>query len=235
MKVAAAEPLERHCKHYRDQLSSALATFQEWCSGAGKPALAEICSDSYVVCQLLVEFGRVQRLLTPSKTKVFKHAVLAMQTLFRRLKGHLPDAWDEVKLWEARLPQRMRTPSHRSLAWALFVEALALGFVHDCSNAAQWITVGIGILVCFEGLLRPFELTNLRRRAVGLPSEGFALLQRGVRPAILVIEKAKNAKAMGRTQMSTIHHHVIVRWLTWICQGLPADARIFVSTTVKFR
>ena len=51
---------------------------------------------------------------------------------------------------------------------------------------------------------------------------------------VLVIDDPKNAEQMGRQQVVTIRDPICIRWLVWICEGLPQDALVFPGGVVSY-
>ena len=68
------------------------------------------------------------------KISWYKHAILAAQTLARRLRGQLAGAWDVAEVWSASLPVSLRRPCPESLLWLLFTEAVVLATAVDTNR-----------------------------------------------------------------------------------------------------
>ena len=78
--------------------------------------------------------------------------------------------------------------------------------------------------LCFEGLLRPGELCQLRVADIDLPMGGWEATENvGM---ILTIRKPKTRRIY-HTQFVLIKNVSLIRWMSWWMQGLDPGRRVF--------
>ena len=209
--------------------------FQTWCGLLACVPLEDATSDAGVLCRYLVEY--IQFLFDNGESKNHaKHAILAVQHRFRFIdKRELKPAWDSIKSWEALRPGKLRTPCPHLIASALFVLAVCKGLFTDVPRRGAWLSLAVGILCCFHGLLRVGEFCNLTRGDVRLPDDSWTELGFTLFQATLVLRSPKNQRSMGRNQVAVISDLVTVRWLSWLCYDLPSRTLLMPGGTTRFR
>ena len=93
------------------------------------------------------------------------------------------------------------------------------------------MSFGTMLILGFHALLRPGELCQLRRKHFTLPNQW---LHAGVQRIVVTLENPKNSSTMGCRQVAVVDNVVVIRWLTWILQGLPGEALVFTGGTSAF-
>eukprot|EP00973_Karenia_brevis_P073270 10178513-Karenia_brevis.AAC.1 len=94
-----------------------------------------------------------------------KHVVLALQHFHPALRKKLSRPWDALKAWGASIPSTHRVPVTSELVKVLFGFSLDAAF-GDRRKCGMWLCFAVLIRVGFYALLRPGEITQLRRRDV---------------------------------------------------------------------
>ena len=120
------------------------------------------------------------------------------------------------------LPVSLRVPLPVAVWRCLHVLALVKGLVSDTRRSRLWLDFGLYLLLGFHGLLRPGEITDLRRLHVAIPTD-FSI---GGAPCIVVrIDAPKTRKSNGRVQHVVIHDVSAVDWIQWhLCDRQPNEA-----------
>ena len=85
--------------------------------------------------------------------------ISALQNRFPSLKTHLLASWRAAKAWSYLEPGHFRKPWPEDLVWAVAGLAFELG----------WWGVGMGVILGLYGLLRPGEISNLKREDIRTP------------------------------------------------------------------
>ena len=99
-----------------------------------------------------------------------RQSLLSAQQDNRHLRTGLAKAWDSITSWEQISPISMRVPVPWLVLDAMFVAALIRGFsAAGTTLARDYISFAVGLLVGFDALLRPGELTILTPRKIALP------------------------------------------------------------------
>ena len=157
-----------------------------------------------------------------------RHAILAVQHLWRGLKGSLKRAWDSIQSWQMTLSARNRIPFPLEVIDALFVWAIlaATDFPHF---APLLYSFSVCLRLGFHGLLRPGELWRLTCGDIRLPWSG----GHGA-PLTGALRDTKNRRFLGRSQFFMISEAALVRWMEWFMLGRsqldllwPYSARAF--------
>ena len=126
----------------------------------------------------------------------------------------LRSTWSAIRGWRALQPVRSRVPLSRMLLQALLITSLARGNAESGRTREIWWSSMLACWLCFEGLLRPGELRQLRVADVDLPMGGW---EAGM---ILTIRKPKTRRIC-RTNVS------LMRWMSWWMQGFDPGRRVF--------
>eukprot|EP00973_Karenia_brevis_P012327 1674518-Karenia_brevis.AAC.1 len=143
--------------------------------------------------------------------------------MFPVLKKRLQRPWDALKSWRSRMPTSHRTPITEELLRAMFIYSLERGFGSNrCSF--WWFCFAVLIRIGFFALLRPGELTQLRREDVGICDD-----PTGTKVAVLIIRQPKNRASLGMTQCAVVRDACSVRWLEWFIQGVPNSCKLWIS------
>ena len=216
---------------YRKTLDISLDRLKMWCVLHSKPLPETVIAEEATVNRMLVDHVQF---LHDEKYGVSagRHAILAMQTRFRSLSGHLTEAWDSVKSWEQLAPVRLRTPIPDLVLEAMFVFAMFTGFTSTGRAMRDWISFAVGLLTCFDGLLRPGEWAILTASKVMLPT---SRLQRLVQRGLLTVTNGKNRRVFGRIQIAMVDRPTTLSWLSWLTSGMEGHCRLLPGGTSAFR
>jgi len=162
-----------------------------------------------------------------NKFHVTKHAVLALQLQFPRLRYHMGATWRALRRWETLRPWKPRVPVTEELMFVLFLQALDLGMRASGQVRRLWFSLAILIRIGFYGLLRPGEGAKLRRSDV-------MIIQPFMKPrvAVLAIASPKTQRVLGagRSQFTTIRDTATVDWLAAFVSGMPPEQRLWPSS-----
>ena len=213
----------RISKPYRRRLRVALSQFACWLIHSCRPPLEEVLNSAVQAASCLADYGNFLYAQSPVRHSDFKHAILAVQTVRREFRGLLTEAWDTLGSWHMKIPFGMRVPMVRELLWAMFAQALTLGFVLNTSQAGGWLCSAVAFLTGYHAMLRPGELGALRRADIELPD----LEGPGDPVVVLSVKSPKNFRAMGRIQTAVIRDMVTIRWLIWLCRDVPRSSLLF--------
>ena len=216
---------------YRRALDTAFDRFNIWCVVNSHPLPATLEHDAVCMNRLLVQYVRF---LFDEQYGIFagRHAVLAVQTKLRPLRGHLTQAWDSVKSLDLVAPISMRVPMPDLILQAMFVFAMVTGFQSTGKAARDWLSFGVGLLASFDALLRPGEFALLGAGKVFLPT---SRLYRHVSRGLLTIVNGKNRRVFGRIQIAMCDSALTLCWLEWLTTGMAPQARLLPGGTSAFR
>lgn len=215
---------------YRARLHDAASGFYQYCKRRGH-SLRQLSKSASLTGDLLVDY--VQTLYDNQKPLwVAKHAVLAMQTIFRHHRGHLRRAWDSIQSWQLERPIRSRVPLRPELLEAICTYAVLAALRFDRKRALVWWSFTVSLKVAFHGLLRPKELFNLRCSEIRLP-QSRVFMDSWV--SVITILEPKNRAAMGRVQVRLIRDSDTLAWMLWFIPHLPGSCRLWVSSPRTFR
>ena len=158
-------------KAYRGRLSSGLDLVLRWLL-CRDPVLMTDLNDGSIdlplLDQLLAEFVSECWELQLSFS-LSKHAILGMQTRYRRIRGFIPRAWDCIGVWEARREHRSRSPIDVKIVDYLF--AVCVSWACDCAErACSLYSMAVLMKLAFYGLMRPGEFLSLRAEDVSISS-----------------------------------------------------------------
>ena len=156
-----------------------------------------------------------------------KETILAMQTVFRHLKGRLRAAWDSVSSWRLRNPVRSRVPMRFEILLGLCRYGCLAAARLDQGRALLWLAWVTSLLAGFWGLLRPKELFGLHRSCVRLPGR-FRVSNQNL--AVFTVLEPKNRAFMGRVQVRLVRDPVCVRWLEWWWKDMLPEQPIWPAT-----
>ena len=74
-----------------------------------------------------------------------RNAILAVQHVFRHIKGCFVKAWDSVRSWETLEPVSLRSPIPPLILQAIVAYAFLRGFTSSAASAARdWISFAFG-------------------------------------------------------------------------------------------
>ncbi len=213
---------------YRKTQDVSFDRLKLWCVLHSKPLPETIVAEESTVNRLLVD--HVQFLYDEKYgVSAGRHAILAMQTRFRALRGRLREAWDSVRSWEQLAPIRLRTPIPDLVLEAMFAFAMITGFTSTGRAMRDWISFGVGLLTCFDGLLRPGEWAILTASKVMMPT---SRLQRLVQRGLLTVTNGKNRRVFGRIQIAMVDRPTT---LSWLMSGMEGHCRLLPGGTSAFR
>jgi len=204
---------------YRSRLGKAGSVLAGW-ARERQVCLEVAALDPEVMTELLISF--LQDLFQLGAAHwLGLHAVLAVQTRWRHLKGKLRGAWDSVGSWDLLRPIHSRTPLPLVVLRALHRFGVLAAVALEPSLAPRWWAFAVVVQVAFFGLLRPSELWRLSRANTRVPS-GRSLLAEPL--AVLTIVEPKNRRFGGRLQVRAVRDRTAVAWISWMARDLlPAD------------
>ena len=216
---------------YRTQLEKSFDRFKSWAVMHNRGIPEDYETDVEGMNELLVD--HIQFLYENQfGVSAARHILLAIQKRFKLLRPFLSEAWDSVKSWEQRAPVSLRLPVPPLVRDALFSFAMLKGFNSSGTEARDWLTFGVGILVCFEALLRPCEWTELIAQRVAVPGRRIqSLLHNG----LLTIVNGKNRRVFGRVQVAILEDPRTLAWITWLVTDMNPGVKLFHGGTAKFR
>ncbi len=216
---------------YRKTLDASFDRLTIWCTVQGRPLPETLENDVAAINNLVVD--HVQFLFREQYgLSAGRHAVLAVQTKFRSLRGRLTVAWDSIRSWEQLAPISLRVPMPALVLQAMFTFAMLTGFTSVGKAARDWISFGVGLITCFDGLLRPGEWALLTAGKALMPSSRLARINgRG----LLTIVNGKNRRVFGRIQIAMVDSPQVVSWLTWLCNGMEGHMRLLPGGAAAFR
>ena len=221
---------DRLSSAYRTRLTQAAAGFDTWCRKQGL-RLDRLAKDPQRMSETLVAY--VQHLHDAgSALWVATHAVLAMQTMFRPLRGRLRAAWDSVLSWRMQAPVKSRVPMPEKIMLALCRYAVLAAVSLDTQHSLIWWNFMAVLRLSFHGLLRPKEIFGPFCSDVRASGPG-SLLHSDV--AVLTIREPKNRAHMGRLQVRLIREPTTVRWICWLTESLPGGSPLWLFSPQRFR
>ena len=218
----------RTSKTYRMHLQRALATLLYWVS-LGSFAALDWLADPLLTNQVLCEF--VQHVFASGgKIGLGRHAILAVQTSRRELRGKLGRAWDTIKSWQLKLPLKSRAPIPEDLLRAMFGFSIAEGL--SASKDLDVLTAfafAILLRIGFHCLLRPAELLKLTVGDVRLPVSAYE-----PNIAVIKLRDPKNRATLGRFQFVMVTDESLVAYLQWFLKGVEPHVHLWPGTSSKF-
>ena len=162
-----------------------------------------------------------------------RHAILCMQNRFHLCRSQLKRSWNSVKSWEMIRPVNLRTPMPPLILECMFTCAMYLGFTATSSRwARDWISFGVGLIVSYEGLLRPGEWCFLNSDCICLPTSQLHGL---TKTGLIRIRNGKNRRVFGREQISIVESPRALAWLDWLTKDMPKSCRLSPGGTARFR
>ena len=160
------------------------------------------------------------------------HAILAFEKSYPQFHKKLRPTWNSVRTWKLRLDISLRVPIPPQILHAVVLFCITSGLVWDRPSAHIWIPFGIQLWMGFEGLLRPGEMQKVCRKDVSLPSHSaFTFSQ----CAMILITNPKNRATFGRMQTAIVRQPNLIKWLEWMCVGLPKAARLNPTPLPRLR
>ena len=96
----------------------------------------------------------------------------------------------------------------------------------------MYFGAAISFMVGFYGLLRPSEIVCLKVSHLGLPS---SILLGGARCIVIMVDRPKTRRHLGRRQFGLVDDADIVAWVEWYIQGLGQDEKIFPGSGSELR
>ena len=216
---------DRLSLQYRSRLNQALTRFGFWISKR-KMSLSGLAADPERANAFLIDY--IQSLFGHGRPFGFaKEAILAMQKVFRHLKGRLRAAWDSVSSWRLRNPVHSRVPMRFGMLLGLCRYGCLAAARLDQGRALLWLAWVTSLQAGFWGLLRPKELFGLHRSCVGLPGR-FRVSNENL--AVFKALEPKNRAFMGRVQVRLVRDPLCVRWLEWWCTDMLPEQPIWPAT-----
>ena len=202
--------MTRLCDDYKNRLVLAGELFRDFCRSRGKSVVV-LAAEPRGMTEMLIKF--IDHLHDSSKPLwIASHAILAMQTWDRSLRGHLTAAWDSVQSWKLERPVRSRVPMPKSILTAVAYVAVLHGMSFEPHNVHMWLSFSVCVRVAFYALLRPKELFGLTKHCLRLPVSRVVI---GSFVGVCTILDPKNRAFMGRLQARMIKDAGTLEWLLW--------------------
>ena len=221
---------ERLSKAYRGRLAQSYRDLARWCKAQGF-SLSAVARSPEKANSILIDF--IQWLFK-NKQALWKavHAGLALQTVYRALRGNLRAAWDSILSWKLMSPVRSRLPLPEMLMLGLCRYAVLAAAQLDRPRARRRFAFQAMLRIRFYALLRPKEIWNLKRCHVRYPGCA-SLLSEPV--GVLMITEPKNRAFLGRRQVRLIRDQAAVEWLRWIAEGAAGEEALWRFSPHLFR
>ena len=215
-----SSPLERLrlSVTYRHHLTRGAQALQSWCVHSGVVFSAALSHEQMDLLLLgFVHFCWTGQL----PFYIARAAVLQVQTWAPRYRWKLPRVWNALKSWKRLKPSIPRTPLPLDLVPVLFLRALELARA-EATRAEGWPWLSLAVLIRtgFFGLLRPGEITKLKRRDVQI------VLKSGSPPLALIAlrdPKTSYVEGAGAHQFVCIREVATVQWLAYFVAGLKPE------------
>ena len=221
---------ERLSRAYRSRLEFAGAGFAAWCRERGLE-LRALVQDKDQMNEALI--AHVQDLFKFGKALWHAtHAVLAVQTACRQLRGSLRGAWDSILAWRFREPVRSRTPLPRLLMEAFCRYGAFAAMSHGAESQLIWWNFCVVLRTGFFALLRPKELFGLRVKELRLPHQ-WSLLSEHI--AVATILSPKNRAHSGRLQVRIVRDPACVDWLLWMTRDFSPETPLWLFSPRRFK
>lgn len=222
---------ERLSPAYRHRLWKAGNLFAQFCQSHHHHHLQHVLMDANRANTALIEFIQhtyeIRRPLW-----LATHAVLAVQTVNRELKGHLRPAWDSIQSWRLTRPVQSRTPLPEFVMKALCYFGVMQAMYYDTNRALVWFPFSVNLRFAFYALFRPREMFMLVRCCLKLP---FRSLLGGGRVAVATILDPKNRAFMGRLQVRMVRDFAAIAWMEWYVEGMSPSAPLWPFSDHIFR
>ena len=218
----------RVSRNYRNNLENAYGFLLLWIS-TSQWRSRTWSTESQTANQVLCEF--IQWCYgSGGKIGTARHAVLAVQTVHRELRGRLGRAWDCVKSWQLEVPLRSRVPMPADLVRAFFAFSIAraLESTNDLDKLT-WFSFGVLVRLGYECLLRPAEILKLTVGDVRLPKSTYE-----PRVAVIRLRDTKNRASLGRFQFCMVEDNGLVSWIEWLVSGNVPETRLWPGGAEKF-
>ncbi len=221
--ASAARPVQNLQKDrlspvYRNRLAQSGALLFNWTLRQGYNLMAVVCKPMQIN-QLLIEF--VQWLFDNKYALgIAVHAILAVQTRWRPLRGHLRAAWDSVSAWKMSRPVKSRIPIPLPLLRALCHLGCIMATIWDTDRSYLWFAVVVALQTGYHALARPKELLSVLVKHIKLPTV-WSLSDTFL--AVVNVLDPKNKAYMGRIQVRLIRDVATIKWLQWFTDHLHED------------
>ena len=221
---------DRLSKGYKARLLQAGKMFATFCESQGF-VLQHVLHNSPIANTALIAFIQFTY---DSRRPIWvgTHAILALQTANRHMKGLLRPAWDSIQSWKLSTPVCSRVPMPESVLKAFCYFAVMQGLQFDTSNSYMWLVFSICLRLGFYALLRPKELLQLTKGCLKLP---LGRLLNSSAVAVATIRDPKNRAFMGRLQVRMIRDPAAIEWLSWYAPCLPPSALLWPFSEHSFR
>jgi len=214
---------------YKARLAAAGDLFRDFCRSRRK-SVATVAQNPRDMTDLLVQF--IDFLHDCSKPLwLASHAILAMQTWDRSLRGQLTGAWDSVLSWKMERPVHSRVPMPKSILTAVAYVAVLQGMSLEPHNILMWLSFSVCVRVGFYALLRPKELFELTKRCLRLPTSRVVI---GNFVGVCTILDPKNRAFMGRLQARMIKDTGTLEWLLWYCAHMNESQVLWPYSDRRF-
>ena len=222
--------LDRRCEVNLDTaggLSSIVASrrvhlfneFASWASAELRCRFVQICSTGLLLSTALVGYGKFL-FYSGAPKYTFSETINACADRFKHYRSFYASAWAVLSRWEEE------EPGERSMIIpvSVFKAAVCLAILWG------WPVFAAGLLIGFNGLLRPGEFLRLRRRDLILPRDVLS----DIPLAYVCILGAKTKRFMQR-QHAKISDATTVLFLDRLFGHLAPSVPLFSSSPSVFR
>ncbi|CAE7640566.1 SUF4 [Symbiodinium sp. CCMP2592] len=200
----------------RDQL---FQQFRSWAELELDCSFNQLCSTGLLLCTVLVAYGKFL-FYGGSPRYIFSETINACTDQFKHYRQFFSAAWSVLTRWQEE------EPGERSMVIpvSVFKAAVALALLWS------WPLFAAGLLLGFNGLLRPGEFLLLRRRDLILPQD----LLTDLPLAYVRIVGGKTRRYMQR-QHAKISDAITVNFLSSLFGHLPPEEPLFNCSPFVFR
>ena len=215
---------------YRDRLEKGELLFRVFCRRNGSSP-EQVAHDPDLASDWLVRYLQWAFDQDEPFSKAL-HAILAMQTKFRHLRGKLKATWDSIMSWKMTRGVSSRVPARLEIVRALSYTAALAAWTNSLGAVPLWMAFCFCVRVAFFSLLRPKELFGLRRRHLQMLGPGCF---RDLAVLLLRIDDPKNKYHLGRVQVRLVRDPPTISWAIWLFASAPPNFPVWPSTPSAFR
>jgi integrase len=222
--------LTRTSSSYHSSLSSSWVLLCDYAKvhGLTSPAtasLSDVAANSLLTAYIQHAYEKGEHI------RHSRHAILAVQTAHRHLRGKLRQSWDGLQSWAEELPSSLRTPLPLLCFKAMVCLSRIFGLSSKGRAAFTWFVFANLLELGYWGMLRPGELFNLKREHVALPSSGILSVEAFT---VLMIIKPKNKRSMGYKQFATVRSCSASAWSDFLFKDMDGASKLWHMSLAYF-
>ena len=224
----------RRSPAYRRQLRQAWRSLNKFAAFSGRPRPIVLLKDPHAVQTLLIDY--IQNLYDrQDNLSLGRYAILAVQYVGRHLRGQLRGAWDSIESWAAETESLLRPPFPLFVFTAIVGALRILGLTVFQKGEFTWgyelLALATLLESGFYGILRPIEMLGIGNDTTALPGSPSVV---GAH-ALVVVEKPKNARQMGKRQFAIIRNPNTSLWLKWLLGDQLPSAKLWPYSASRAR